>query len=424
MASAAYVGLINPSANASAAISFTCTTGNCTFFDSQDTSKAAYMSLAMCGECKNISNSIITKHVNQSGAQYNGYPLTYYSLPDSGLEIMEVTQGGIEQADSGEGRNIFDPAVSYASYDPTDDYTSLLYFDTIMFAGCVCDPAEEVDGDSEGVEGCNCEPLAARCEIFPCIKTYRAEVTNFVLDETAISSQNMVGGYDFTFPQKVLRDGEWLTCSNSTKPTSNHTVPVWTSGPNDMGGTYIYVQQECLFWFSPGVAGPLGDFLTWNSTSANSTLSAPFYDKLYNNGTATMDTLQSQVDGFVNTLTGVIRQYGEASEAIRPLGTTQRVETCIGVQWAWLSLPAALLVLTLAFLTITIWKTKSREVNLWKSSQLALLFHGIDQASKEPHGVLEEVGEMKSAARAIRARVNQQSGMWHLTTETVSKLSP
>jgi hypothetical protein len=47
MASALYVGLLNPPANASAAVSFACSTGNCTFPNARSDDKATHMSLAM-----------------------------------------------------------------------------------------------------------------------------------------------------------------------------------------------------------------------------------------------------------------------------------------------------------------------------------------------------------------------------------------
>ena len=86
MASAAYVGILNPAANASAAIPFICETGNCTFSDNQNTNKATHESLAMCGECKDISKSIIKKHLNESGAEHGGYPIyvLFATEPHSG----------------------------------------------------------------------------------------------------------------------------------------------------------------------------------------------------------------------------------------------------------------------------------------------------------------------------------------------------
>ncbi|KAJ9616769.1 hypothetical protein H2200_000488 [Cladophialophora chaetospira] len=334
MASAAYVGILNPAANASAAISFTCNTGNCTFSNGQNTNKATHESLAMCGECKDISKSFNKKHLDESGAEYGGYPINYYSLPnpreaitpyhgdnDSAPTIMDVMESAINGAD-GDFRHVYVDNLAVVSCVPADDAESIVWFDAIMFTDCSCpDPS---NSSSEPITNCKCEPFAARCDIFPCIKTYWAEATNFVLNEIELSRRRInIGG---TFTEKLLRYGEWLTCSNSTKPTSDHIVPVWSTRPDGNGGftgAYTYVQQECTWSYSEEAAAVLGAFLTWNGNLGGST-QLPWLEKVYNSGNATIETLQTQVDGFANTLTGVVRQYGDASESIRPVGTTWR----------------------------------------------------------------------------------------------------
>lgn len=64
-------------------------------------------------------------------------------------------------------------------------------------------------------------------------------------------------------------------------------------------------------------------------------------------------------------------------------GTVYQDKTCLHVEWAWLALPAALVVSTLAFFVGTLLSggTLSDEARTWKSSPLALVFRGPTQTS-------------------------------------------
>lgn len=54
-------------------------------------------------------------------------------------------------------------------------------------------------------------------------------------------------------------------------------------------------------------------------------------------------------------------------------GTSWFMQTSILVHWAWITLPALLVVLTVIFLAITTWQNQSRRLDVWKSSMVPLL---------------------------------------------------
>ena len=442
MASALYVGLVNAPANASAATRFTCDSGNCTFSNAQnDDTSATHMSLAMCGKCKDISTSIITTHYNQLiGSNMNGktyvpairyglpQPDSYPDYPGSGASNFSVSLaiqlpaiGYVTIPNSTNSMSYTtNPNITYSnwlalqSYAPNPYNNNLANFDAIMFRNCSC------TGDWRApTTTCVCEPLAASCGIFPCVKTYRAEITNFVLKETELSMQTLSEAklFDYTlWTQKFLHRGKWVTCTNSTKPTLEHNVPVLITD-TATADDYTYTQQGCVWVYEGAAGGVLGAALTSSGNlSGDNTFQTPagasgdlWLENIFNNGNATIETLQNSISGLANSLTAVIRQYGNPIEGAQPLGSTWRAETCITVQWAWSSLPAALLLLAIMFLAITIWRTNTRQVVLWKSSPLALLFHGWNEDLKEKYGALGEVRDMEVAARSIGARVDQHT---------------
>jgi hypothetical protein len=414
--SALYVGIVSPPANASAAMTATCDSGNCTFSDVLNTTRASHMSLAICGECQDFTSSIKTT-INENGTRHTLPPVAGYSNSSASIWLGNTTTGWSEEISlvSYEG-------FGYGLSDEQNFDNRIALFDAVMISNC--SPVYDASGTSE----CSYEPLAVRCSIFPCVKTYRAEITNFVLNETELSSQPLENsnGVMLDYSDKILRDGKWSACRQSDKPISESDVPL-----EDSSGKITWIEQGCVWYFGADEAQGLGETLTWNgvleaipdSETAAGASGALWLERIYNNGKATMETVRTNIDGLANSLTAAIRQYGAANEAIKPIGTTWRNETCITVQWAWLSLPAVLLLLAIIFLVILIWKTKSRQVVLWRSSPLALLFHGLDQDVKDKYGALEEVRDMEDAARSISARVDQQTGRWHFTTQTVSKLA-
>lgn len=77
-------------------------------------------------------------------------------------------------------------------------------------------------------------------------------------------------------------------------------------------------------------------------------------------------------------VTGIMRQHG--SNPV--IGTVLSSQTCIHVAWAWLSLPAGLVLFTIILLTCTLIKCRLSGLweltRSWRDSSLALLFHGCD----------------------------------------------
>jgi hypothetical protein len=60
-------------------------------------------------------------------------------------------------------------------------------------------------------------------------------------------------------------------------------------------------------------------------------------------------------------------------------GTVFQGETYVSVNWIWILLPTALVLLSVCFLLLTILANRLQRLHLWKSSILAVLFHGLDE---------------------------------------------
>lgn len=107
MQSAIYVGLLDPPANVSAAVSYTCRTGNCTFTATEY--GATFMSLSLQSQCTDISDKI--SHSLNSTRNSNNQTYTYKtaSLLDYDIALDNITnnvmQSGVRRSSNGTPSN-------------------------------------------------------------------------------------------------------------------------------------------------------------------------------------------------------------------------------------------------------------------------------------------------------------------------------
>lgn len=411
MAAALYVGLIQPPVNATSSIPVQCSTGNCTFPQDHD---ATHSSLAMCSSCTDISDT-----VSRNKTQINNQTISYYLQSGPKIGWMEDTdaEGLIWMASS---------AYSNADSTPGIDYIS--GFDALMYRASACTNA------SEAGQKCDYEPFAVKCFINPCLKTYRANVTNFVLEEKLLNTTrvpmayetpqlNSSFGFGFTLlSSSVLRNGTWSECVGMDEPsetnpaagpdqrTTNTETPI-KYYPNDCIWNFGWesTQALSLYLYNLFAGDPIHSTLPpyTPATSAGN----PWQLGLFLNGTATLESANAYMEGLANAMTSVIRQNGDTPSTEYAHGTALGLQTCIRVQWAWLSLPSALIVLALAFLVATILKTRSWQMT-WKSSALALLFHGLDATSREQYGAMVDLPAMKDAAEEVHAKLTMRESGW------------
>lgn len=115
----------------------------------------------------------------------------------------------------------------------------------------------------------------------------------------------------------------------------------------------------------------------------------------------------SGIERFVNGMADLMSNVMIASYASTDnvTGTAWRQETYISVRWAWLSLPFGLLVLSLAFLLVTIFKAenmKTRErIGIWKTSALAVLMNGLTDDARKAIHKSHGVGEARACTKEV-----------------------
>lgn len=198
---------------------------------------------------------------------------------------------------------------------------------------------------------------------------------------------------DLTFSlatDSILVNGSWQTCQTSDQDTDFTPVPVSIANKTlqlSLDEPTRWYPPECIWMldYVPGLA--LNQFLSWMYDKSpllgvieNTVItSGSIWPKpLYMSGTANIDTVNNYTDGLASAMTAVIRQRG--SNPV--VGTVLVSQTCVHVAWAWITLPAGLVMFTIVLLTCTVITCRASSMwsstGSWRDSTLALLFHGCD----------------------------------------------
>jgi len=117
-------------------------------------------------------------------------------------------------------------------------------------------------------------------------------------------------------------------------------------------------------------------------------------------------------DKLATAMTTYIRSSGLPGSTNNVEGIAHRLEPYVHVQWAWIALPGALVLLSIVFLGATMAQNESKRALAWKSSSLALLFHGLEGVRD---GTGQGLGQMREVAKRTKVVLQRgDNGEWKL----------
>jgi hypothetical protein len=277
---------------------------------------------------------------------------------------------------------------------------------------------------------------AVECGLYPCARTYIGEVKGGNFTETLMSAYPMpLAASSFTVDDPycfyALRLGcvtdngkntlksqgysiaggqDWLQYNCSSRVQNANTIP-----------------DHCIYEFSYDPARALAvnfqeQFFDGTLENANT----GFVDQLsgsiqlqvlFDSGNNTLESINNTMSRVADFLTTYVRENGDKSNSASAPGTMLQNETFIRVRWVWFTLPAALAVFTLIFFMYTLVEIGRRERDTnWKSSPLALLFHGLDAETQERYRRLDGLDEMNEKAKEVNVQLHRDGqGGWGLT---------
>jgi len=438
MAAAMYMGTIDPPVNPSSNIAFDCSTGNCTFPAMQN---ATFSTLGICYSVMDLTN-YIKPNISQNVTVGYWLPDLSWGMSADNSSYAEANVGQDNLGTSGPAQSLVTVANSHwKMLQPkkviengpgfTPDFDGLFTFDAIMLN--VNSSCQVMDGDIHLSERCEKYPWAFRASLYPCIKTYRSKIVKAIAEETPIttlplrktnaSAVEVTTTANLTYSlatDSILVNGSWQRCQVSDHFTESTPIPISVNKTLQLypEEPTLWYPTACVWMLDYVPALAINQFLSWMfdespllAVTSNTVITAGsiWLKPLYRNGTADIDSVSNYMNGLVGAMTATIRQRGSG----RVLGTVQISQTCIRVNWAWLSLPAGLVGLTLLLLICTIQSCQRSSLwtstRSWRCSNLALLFHGCDDEMRQRMSEIVSNNEMMKVSKSLVVELKRTS---------------
>ena len=125
------------------------------------------------------------------------------------------------------------------------------------------------------------------------------------------------------------------------------------------------------------------------------------------------------MDEIARIMTVVARLSSIRSDATK--GTAWGPQTYVHIRWVWFSLPLVLLMISLAFLIAAILQSRLSNVDVWKTSALAVLMHGLRNDVVHEDRLTEEAARKRYKERDLMVRLREERGRWkfsqHISTQ-------
>lgn len=169
------------------------------------------------------------------------------------------------------------------------------------------------------------------------------------------------------------------------------------------------------------VAPAAGLFTTGLDEHASlTTASSALLLELYDGGRASLLRTSEIFTNITYSITTYIRQNGITHLSSPAVGLATHNETCVRIQWAWLTFPAGLVIMTLFFFVAMISGTRrtGHEVNNhdFKGSVLPLMFHGLYEDGPDSFGgTIGTLGQMSRDAKHVLVALSPTDRGWRFT---------
>lgn len=421
---AAILGGLLSSGNIDNAVTFDCPTGNCTF-------TAPYSSLGICHVC---AQQELVRNCDSHDHDYIDNP-------------CEVTLPNGHRL-AGEGMNSINVSTAYEPQ--IADIENVLPFLTVSIISLTDGPGPNcTNTDAQG----ECiDAIGAECDLFFCVKSYKASISENVVNEEMISVSSLPGynasdhDPDSTttyIPRPCFIEGTAYSLDqlSQTHDQSLNMVTVAlgnqtsTTSPNQ---TTITVPDQCVFqvnimtydrlweymYENPGLFDGIGNTSTGKATGGYTPGNfgvAP----LYNNGNASFGSIDTVFQTLALSMTNRVRQNGDPDNTTDALGLLLQTQIVVSVEWYWIILPVAVTLCSSLYLAAAVFLDAEDNIGesktwKWKSDPLALLTLGLKSRTVASLDPLSSEKAMRKAAKQVKMQLVKTEGGWEFMEEVVS----
>jgi len=365
MKSAVYNGLFAENNNPSAALNVTCSTGNCTF--------GPFETLAVCYSCIDMT-PYMTRYC-QDGKSTDG------NATDCGWQLP----GG--SAYLNKSTDVLSMTSSFPSSYGDMPYTTIMKL-TFM-------------GTESRIVPDTLNPWSLQCSLSACIQTLSSSVTNGYLSEDIVDTH--LNGTIVN-----ISDPRSSTPIDLTSPTINTTFTL-------AQGAKLAMQSWFATLFKSGSASrstsnqPLSSDanvlvnLTVGVSSGETFFDTDVVTAFYWNYYEYAAGIPMLMRDLSISMTVAMRSF---AGAVPHRGVATSSESFVHVRWAFITVPVVVVLLTALFLAAAMWRSSRSRTKLWKSSALAMLFHGLDPDTRLRIGSEGSLGEKVQRAKGVKVRLD------------------
>ncbi|KAF2430986.1 hypothetical protein EJ08DRAFT_206013 [Tothia fuscella] len=375
-----------------------------------------FETLGICSECKDISPLLQFGCLEEDGYWRNDFNYsqpaptnrTFFSCgyffnassPSPMLMTGYATNSSTNNATAGQALisrvlNFRDPRTEQHYWDQSLNFKEII--DPIINLAVATVP----DASAAYL---NVTPVAHECVLYWCTKTISANYQEGKYSERVLS----------TFRNKTIRTNP-LTYKLESNTINYDYLSNVTITPDGQSETFVVANETALqtiFTFDQLI--PL--YVTQTNRSAT-TLLRTHNDMNTTERARSLEYPENQwasndipqhMDDLATTITNAIRTYPGSSELVLGSGS---MESYIHIRWRWLILPIILLSSTLVFLVATIIRSRRENIGVFKTSSLALLANGLDDASRRElrsqtlYGIFDNACHVKVALKLDEGRV-------------------
>jgi hypothetical protein len=115
----------------------------------------------------------------------------------------------------------------------------------------------------------------------------------------------------------------------------------------------------------------------------------------------------------LESIAAALTNYGLATMNDTVRGDAYAKESYVHVRWQWIILTAFLELASLVLLVLTIVHSRREDVPIWKSSVLALMYHGVDELHDRGTLASERLSGMELIAKATDVQLVKNEDGWN-----------
>ncbi|KAI0402461.1 hypothetical protein F4802DRAFT_369830 [Xylaria palmicola] len=362
--SAVYNGLFAENGRPGAALAFECRSGNCTW-DHYDT-------LGVCAECVDLTPFI--REYCAAGSQ----------SANCGWQVPQ----GAKLANS---KEVFSTTSQIPSARGDQAHSSIM---RLIFMG-----TEAFDGQPGETK-----PWARQCTLSACLQTLETKVSNGVLAEKTIDAK----------VNRTVLDNSDLDDGH------DHNVYVGSEdGTQYLLGIEAMLSMRGWFYslFANGSASrseaAYNRTITGSSVVVNLTVGIStgetFFDSdivtaFYWNYYEYANGLDLLVNDMATSMTVAFRSF---AGAVPVPGRSIYTESYVHVRWGFAIVPILVVVGAALFLVAAVYRSRKSSTQVWKSSALAMLFHGLDDGTKVYFADIRSLREQEAQARNTKVQLEE-----------------